>query len=272
VDKSICGYLSSFFLKDQILYSFHSSLCFSFQRAVSHILELLSIKAGNSNAHLLVVFLPLVAALNSSLCLTRSSLSLILKVMSLLVKPASRRSLPPIPWDGKNFHIWKWRVETTLSQHALKFMLEDPGVAYANLPRVSLERYATSDERTSIKPDDQDAKLDDPDAKLFRYDHARIAERLSREVGAWLSLSMPNPLVHLVAAIPDGQPHVVWKALLDEFQRDTMSSRLALRRQLHNSELGNQDFSEYIANIRSLTNLTPSASGGWEITSTILPS
>jgi hypothetical protein len=63
---------------------------------------------------------------------------------------------------------------------------------------------------------------------------------------------MPDSLVHIVQDIDVGKPYLIWRALLAEFQRDTMSSRLALRRVLYNSHLGNKDFSEYVAGIRNV--------------------
>jgi hypothetical protein len=124
-------------------------------------------------------------------------------------------------------------------------MISDPGDDYANLPVDSLERHARGDEATKAEDEHgQEAK--------YVYDNARIAERLSMEVAAWLALSMPDSLVHIVQDIDVGKPYLIWRALLAEFQRDTMSSRLALRRELYNSHLGNKDFSEYVAGIRNV--------------------
>jgi hypothetical protein len=62
--------------------------------------------------------------------------------------------------------------------------------------------------------------------------------------------TMAPSVLHLVQAAPLGDPHAVWQALLNNYERSTLSSKAALRRQLHLSKLKDgETFSSFVQRV-----------------------
>ena len=68
--------------------------------------------------------------------------------------------------------------------------------------------------------------------------------------------AMAPAVLHLVQAAPLGDPHAVWQALLDNYERSTLSSKAALRRQLHLSKLKDgETFSSFVQRVNESARL-----------------
>jgi transposase InsO family protein len=125
------------------------------------------------------------------------------------------KSVKTITFDGTNFPVWKFKMETLLMQKGC---------------------------HACIGRDRQEAM----EATKKELWEARDALAYST-----LVLSMADSQVHLVQNIQRGDAHGVWQRLLAEYERNTMANRNRLRRQLHHMKMKGV-FSEYAEGILNI--------------------
>jgi hypothetical protein len=135
------------------------------------------------------------------------------------------KAFKPSIFDGKDFGSWKFKM-----------------VAYLN--GVGLLDVVTKP--PSLEEKKKESSLDDPDAEKL------LEKSLQQRNMAYSILvnSMAPSVLHLIQAAPLGDPHSVWQALLNNYERSTLASKATLRRQLHLSKLKDgETFSSFVQRV-----------------------
>jgi hypothetical protein len=131
-----------------------------------------------------------------------------------------------IPFDGKDFPLWKIKVQAYMA-----------GQGWSN----SIKKE--SEIKAEIAAAGKDADI---------YTQ-RLAE-CKPKVYALLVNSLSNDILSLFAASANGDPHVLWDALVQHYERNTTANRHATRALLMGQRLGEgEDISVYVSRILSLS-------------------
>jgi hypothetical protein len=140
---------------------------------------------------------------------------------------ATKQELRAIPFDGKNFILWEFKIKSMLNGADLLFILTDDPNSDDWKPKI--KNHARKDEELKV-----------------------TASRLSSRVASILVLSQSDEVIHVVQNVELGNAKSVWERLQSEYARNTMAARRLARKEFHNTRLRKQGFSKYAETLRTL--------------------
>ena len=166
------------------------------------------------------------------------------------LKGATLLQLKPIPFDGRCFQRWKFKVKCELNARGILFMLDNPDTdVFEKAATAGLKRFATSD---LVKSYGGESKLAKIQVKLDAA-YASAYNRLASEIHSWLVNSQADAMIHVLQNVGLGDAHRAWTSLTDEYDRDTVASKRLLRREFNSLAIGRSNFTSYSEKVRSLS-------------------
>lgn len=158
------------------------------------------------------------------------------------------------------FGQWKLKVDSILTAYGYADVLDEEVIpqtkssrkSFGPLPTIKHEASSSTSSSSSSSSSSKSSKKK-PEDDVIENDNISDKEQRSHTVFTFLLLCLMPEQLKLVQHITKGDAHGLWMVLVNHYERKTLSSKLALRKQFSTIKLeGTESFETYVARFSRL--------------------